>query len=176
MDDPLFKVDFKKIIPDTLHLFLFLRTCEILVENLQEWAVKAKKRQELEEAAFKAGVNMRCEEDKNGTYVWSDLNGCELEKLMKNIDLSPLLADHPHHDNILFAVTFTPQVVHCSSSANIIPKLPQSSRVSSHGQALLAQTSSCAQRYQYHPLYPLPCFIFPNFLKCTELFINLIVS
>ena len=99
MDDPLFKVDFKKIIPDTLHLFL--RTSEILVENLQEWAVKAKKRQELEEAAFKAGVNMRCEEDKNGTYVWSDLNGCELEKLMKNIDLSPLLADHPHHDNIL---------------------------------------------------------------------------
>ena len=64
MHDPLFKVDFKKIIPNTLHLFL--RTSKALVKNLQEWAVKARKRQEQEEAAFKAGVNMRCE-DKNGT-------------------------------------------------------------------------------------------------------------
>ena len=56
MHDPLF--NFKKIIPDTLHLFL--RTSKVLVKNLQEWAVKAKKRQELEEAAFKAGVNKRC--------------------------------------------------------------------------------------------------------------------
>ena len=66
MDDPFFKVDFKKIISDTLHLFLW--TSEIPVEHLQEWAVKAKK-EELEEAAFKAAVNTRCEEDKNGKCV-----------------------------------------------------------------------------------------------------------
>ena len=79
-----------------------MRTSEILIDNLEEWAVKFNKTAGLEDAAYQAGVNLRCEEDKNGKLTWTDLNGCELEKLMKNIDLNTLLESHPHREKIQF--------------------------------------------------------------------------
>ena len=77
-----------------------MRTSEVLTNNLEEWAVKLNKTAGLENAAYQAGVNLRREKDKNGKLTRTDLNGCDLEKLMKNIDLNTLLESHPNRDRI----------------------------------------------------------------------------
>ena len=152
MHDPLFKVDFKKIIPDTLHLFL--RTSKVLVKNLQEWAVKAKRRQEL--SSFQG----RCKQEVLGQE--RNVRVVRLERMRageanEEHQLEPPPCRPPPSRQHPFTVAFTPQAVHCSSCSSIIPKLPKSSRVSSPSQALLAETWSCVQRYHYHPLNSLPC-------------------
>ena len=93
-------IDFHKVVPDTLHLFL--RTSELLIYNLGEWAILQKRTAEFVELAAEAGVTFRFDDDKNGKVKMTDLDGKEAEKLMKHFDLDRFLEGHTHVTDIKF--------------------------------------------------------------------------
>ena len=86
---PLFKVDFKKVIPDTLHLFL--RIVEKVYKSLAEWAITSDRVEEFEMEALKAGVLFSFRYDQEGKVKYTELDANNAYKLLKDLDLGALI-------------------------------------------------------------------------------------
>ena len=88
--NPLFKVDFRKVFPDTLHLFL--RIVEKVYKGLADWAIVEGKMSEFEEEALKAGVLFTFREDPgSGKMRYTELDAGHAYKLLSGMDLEALV-------------------------------------------------------------------------------------
>ena len=93
--NPLLKVDFKRVIPDTLRLFL--RLSELLIDNLAMLVIDNGRTREMEEAAVSAHVRFSLYETKCGgssVMKWTELDTLQSEKLLANITMDTVMGDH----------------------------------------------------------------------------------
>ena len=85
--NPLFKVDFWKVFPDTLHLFL--RIVKKVYSGLADWAIVEGKMSGFEEEALKAGVLFTFREDPgSGKMRYTELDAGHAYKLLSGLESS----------------------------------------------------------------------------------------
>ena len=86
---PLIKLDFSKVIPDTLHLHL--RVGGAIIHGIIEWAVNNDKRDELLTALADCGVRLNIREEKQESgasrFTYPSMDGNNIKRILQAINL-----------------------------------------------------------------------------------------
>ena len=86
---PLIKLDFSKVIPDTLHLHL--RVGGAIIHGIIEWAVNNDKRDELLTALADCGVRLNIREEKQESgasrFTYPSMDGNNIKRILQAMNL-----------------------------------------------------------------------------------------